>query len=82
MRAGFGSDSIRGVRSLLWLAGGLGRNADRQGTWLDLGEKGGGLADDVAVELVVLLPVDGDPYRFSGVLVDLVILFGASGDEP
>jgi hypothetical protein len=29
----------RGAGSLLWLAGGLGRHADRQGTWLDLGEE-------------------------------------------
>jgi hypothetical protein len=46
----------RGAGSQLRLAGGLGWDADRQGTWLDLGEKGGGLADDIAVELVVVLP--------------------------
>jgi hypothetical protein len=49
---------------------------------LDLGVKGGGLTDDVAVELVVFLSVDDDPHASSLVLVDLVILFGASGDEP
>ena len=48
---------------------------------LDLGGEGGGLADDVAVELVVALSVDPDPHPFR-VLVDLVILLGASGDEP
>src|SRR5687767_4857533 len=69
-------------RSQLRLAGDLGWDADRQGTWLDFGVKGGGLADDIAVELVVVLPVDLDPHSFSGALVDLVILLGASGDEP
>ena len=38
--------------------------------------------DDVAVELVGVPSVDRDPHRFSLVLVDLVILLGASGDEP
>ena len=71
----------RGAGSLLWLAGGLGRHADRQGTWLDLGEEGGGLADHVAVELVVFLSVDDDPHPCSLALVDLVILLGASGNE-
>jgi len=71
-----------GAGSLLWLAGGLGWDTDGKGTRLDLSEQDGGFADDVAVELVVLLPVDDDPHRFSGVLVDLVILLGASGDEP
>jgi hypothetical protein len=55
---------------------------DRQGTRLDLGEQGGGFADDVTVELVVLLPVDDDPHALSLALVDLVILLGATGDEP
>src|SRR5512133_4133186 len=72
----------RAAGSLLGCAGGLGWDADREGAWLDLGEQGGGFADDVAVELVVLLSVDDDPHRFSGALVDLVILLGASGDEP
>jgi hypothetical protein len=67
---------------LVRLTGGLGWNADRQGTGLDLGVKGGGLADDVAVELVVVLTVDLDPHSLSHVLVDLVIILGASGDEP
>jgi hypothetical protein len=49
---------------------------------LDLRVEGGGLADDVAVELVVGLPVDADLHSLSRVLVDLVILLGASGDEP
>ena len=49
---------------------------------MDLGEEGGGFADDVAVELVVVLSVDDDPHPFSLELVDLVILLGASGDEP
>jgi hypothetical protein len=69
-------------RSGLWLAGGLGRNADRQSTRLDLGEEGGRLADDVAVELVVVLPVDHDPHCLAHVLINLVILLGASGDQP
>ena len=68
--------------SQLGLAGGLGWDADRQGTWLDFGEEGGGLPDDVAVELVVVLPVDDDPDAFPLALVDLVILLGASSDEP
>jgi hypothetical protein len=72
----------RAAGSLLWLAGGLGWDADRQSTWLDLGEEGDGFSDDVAVELVVVLPVDLDPHPFSRVLVDLVILLGASSDEP
>jgi hypothetical protein len=66
----------------LRLAGALGWDADRQGTWLDFGREGGGFSDDIAVELVVVLSVDDDPDSFSGALVDLVILFGASGDEP
>ena len=74
--------SCQRAGSLLWLASGLGWNTDGQGAWLDFGEQGGGLADDVAVELVVVLPVDDDPHSFSLVLVDLVILLGASGDEP
>jgi hypothetical protein len=36
---------------------------------LNLGVKGGGLAD-VAVELVVVLPVDRDTHPLSHVLVD------------
>jgi hypothetical protein len=35
----------------LRLAGGLDWDADRQGTWVDLGVEDGGLTDDVAVEL-------------------------------
>jgi hypothetical protein len=68
--------------SRLRVAGGLGWwDADGQGTWLDLRVEDGGLTDDVAVELVVVLAVDHDPYSLSGVLVDLVILLGASGEE-
>ena len=70
------------AQSHLRLAAGLGRHADGQGTRLDLGEESGGLPDDVAVELVIVLPVDRDPHRFSRALVDLVILLGATGDEP
>jgi hypothetical protein len=66
----------------LRLAGGLGWDADGQGTWLDLGGEGGGLADDVAVGLVVVLSADLDPNALPGVLVDLIILLGATGDEP
>jgi hypothetical protein len=54
----------RGAGSQLRLVGGLGWDADRLGTWLDLGGEGGGLADDVAVELVVVLSVDPDPHPF------------------
>jgi hypothetical protein len=68
--------------SLLRFVGGLGWDADRQGTWLDFGEEGGGFSEDVAVELVVVFPVDDDPDVFSRALVDLVIFLGASGDEP
>ncbi len=76
-------DFNRAAPGQCWgLAGGLGWDADRQGTWLDLGEEGGGFADDVAVELVVVLPVDDDPHPLSLALVDLVILLGAPGDEP
>jgi hypothetical protein len=49
---------------------------------LDLGGEDGGLADDVAVELVVVLSVDDDLHPFSRALVDLVILLCTSGDEP
>ena len=72
----------RAAGSLLGFAGGLGWDADGQGTWLDIRVEDGGLTDDVAVELVVVLTVDGDPYSLSRVLVDLVVLLGASGDEP
>src|SRR6185503_913435 len=65
----------------LRFGGGLGGDADGQSTWLDLRVEGGGLADDVAVELVVVLPVNGDPHPLSRVLVDLVILLGASSEE-
>ena len=77
-----GRVSNRAAGSLLGFAGGLGWDADGKGAWLDLGEEGGGFADDVAVELVVLLSVDRDPHRYSPVLVDLIILLGASSDEP
>ena len=76
-----GRVSDRAAGSLLGFAGGLGWDADGKGAWLDLGEQGGGLADHVAVELVVLLSIDDDPHRFSLALVDLVILLGASGNE-
>ena len=72
----------RAAGSLLWVAAGLGRHADRQGTRLDLSEESRGLPDNVAIELVVLLPVDHDPHPLSRALVDLIILLGASGDEP
>jgi hypothetical protein len=58
----------------LRFAGGFGGDAEGQSTRLDLGEERGGLADDVAVELVVVLPVDDDPHPLSRVLIDLVIL--------
>ena len=71
-----------GGRSLLRLAGGLGGIADPQGAGLDLGVEGGGVADDVAVELVVVLAVDLDPHLLARVMVDLVILLGPSGHQP
>ena len=77
-----GRVSDRAAGSLLGFAGGLGWDADGKGAWLDLGEQGGGLADHVAVELVVVFSVDPDPHPFSCVLVDLVILLGAPGHQP
>jgi hypothetical protein len=48
---------------------------------LELRVQDGGLTDDIAVELIVVLAVDHDPYSLSRVLVDLVMLLGASGEE-
>ena len=59
-----------------------GRHAEGQRTRLDLGLEGGGLADHVAVELVVVFSVELDSHLLSSVLVDLVILLGAPGYQP
>ena len=84
---GESADDQSGLRSRVsWVirrcvGNGRSRNADGQGAWPDLRDELAAGTDHVAIELVVVGAVDGDPDNFPGDLVDLVVLLGSAGDQ-